>query len=313
MSFPRACTWSRLPGPADFLDAIVKDLTDRNSVLVGLPDKAPVAVVALEIADAIKRSELGRWETVPSNEAYKTAPLEYITRGFDGRDAEGFVLWIDAMNGDEAAAAWADYARQFAGIKKTPRICIAMTAACAEACSEDKGLSRRLWPDFVTASDARVLMERIGRRFGCRPEHIALKSALIAELAGPDLAFAERLAEEPIGRILAARDHPPERIWAAQVSVLFPLVERERRRLLDVHRNLWHMPHLREDGEKIQILEDLEIGDMASQARWVRALETEWRRLDWLRRVRNALAHNEIVPWGTLVSPIALQITDFRE
>ena len=311
MSFPR--TWARLPGPADFLDAIVKDLTDRNSVLVGLPDEAPVAVVALEIADVIKRNGLGRWETVPSNEAYKTAPLEYITRGFDGRDAEGFVLWIDSMNGDEAATVWADYARQFAGIKKTPRICIAMSTACAEACSEDKGLRRRLWRDFVTASDARVLMERFGRRFGRSPEHIALKSALIAELAGPDLAFAERLAEEPIGRILAARDHPPERIWAAQVSVLFPLVERERRRLLDVHRNLWLMPHLREDGEEIQSLEDLEIGDMASQARWVRALETEWRRLDWLRRVRNALAHNEIVPWGTLVSPIALQITDFRE
>ena len=60
-------------------------------------------------------------------------------------------------------------------------------------------------------------------------------------------------------------------------------------------------------------LEDLEIGDMAAQARRFRVLETEQRRLDWLRRVRNALAHNEIVPWGTLVSPVALQIVDFRE
>ena len=311
MSFPR--TWARLPGPADFLDAIVKDLTDRNSVLVGLPDEAPVAVVALEIADAIKRSELGRWETVPSNEAYKTALLEYITRRFDGRDAKDFVLWIDAMNRDATATTWADYARQFAGIEKTPRICIAMSAACAEECSEDKGLRRRLWRDFVTATDARVLMERFGRRFGRRPEHIALKSALIVELAGPDLVFADRLAREPIGRILATRGHPPECIWAAQVSVLFPLVERERRRLLDVYRDLWRMPHLRDDGKEIQRLEDMEIGDMAAQAWQVRALETERRRLDWLRRVRNALAHNEIVPWGTLVSPIALQITDFRE
>ena len=311
MSFPR--TWARLPGPADFLDAIVKDLTDRNSVLVGLPDEAPVAVVALEIADAIKRSELGRWETVPSNEAYKTTPLAFITRRFEGRDAEDFILWIDAMNENAAAAEWAEYARRYTCLEKTPRICIAMSAACAEACREDKGLRRRLWRDFVTASDARVLMERIGRRFGRSREHIALKSALIAELAGPDLAFAERLAREPLGRILSAKDHPPERIWAAQVSVLFPLVERERQRLLDVHRGLWRIPHLREDGEEIQSREDLEIGDMAAQARQVRVLETERRHLDWLRRVRNALAHNEIVPWGTLVSPVALQITDFRE
>ena len=311
MSFPHA--WARLPGPVDFLDAIVEDLTDRNSVLVGLPDAAPVAAVAVEIAEAIKRNGLGRWETVRSKEVDVTSPLAFIARRFDGRDAEGFVLWIDAMNGDAAATTWADYARRFAGIEKTPRICIAMSAACAEACREDKGLRRRLWRDFVTASDARVLVGRLGRRFGRSPEHIALKSALIAELAGPDLAFAERLAQEPLGRILTAKDHPPECIWAAQVSVLFPLVERERRRLLDIHRGLWRIPHLRENGEKIQSLEDLEIGDMASQVRWFRALETEWRRLDWLRRVRNALAHNEIVPWGTLVSPVALQITDFRE
>ena len=311
MSFPHA--WARLPGPVDFLDAIVEDLTDRSSVLVGLPHEAPVAMVAVEIAEAITRNGLGRWETVRSKEACVTTPLEFIARRFDGGDAEGFVLWIDVMNGDSAATAWADYARRFAGIEKTPRICIAMSAACAEACREDKGLRRRLWRDFVTASDARVLVERLGRRFGRSPEHIALKSALIAELAGPDLAFAERLAREPLGRILAARDHPQERIWAAQVSVLFPLVERERRRLLDVHRGLWRIPHLRDNGEEIQSLEDLEIGDMASQARWVRTLEIEWRRLDWLRRVRNALAHNEIVLWGTLVSPIALQITDFRE
>lgn len=311
MSFPH--TWARLPGPADFLDAIVEDLTDRSSVLVGLPNEAPVPVVGLEIADAIKLKGLGRWETVRSTEVSVTTPLEFIARRFDGRDAEGFVLWIDAMNGDAVATAWADYARRFAGIEKTPRICIAMSAACAEACMEEKGLRRRLWRDFVTASDARVLVERLGRRFGRSPEHIALKSALIAELAGPDLACAERLAREPLRRILAVRNHPPECIWAAQVSVLFPLVERERRRLLDVYRGLWRMPHLRDDGKEIQHLEDLEIGDMAAQAWQVRALEIERRRLDWLRRVRNALAHNEIVPWGTLVSHIARQVIDFRE
>ena len=302
-----------MPGPADFLDAIVEDLAVQVSVLVGLPDEAPVPVVGLEIADAIKFKGLGRWETVLSTEVSVTAPLEFIARRFDGRDAEGFVLWIDAMNGDAVATAWADYARRFAGIEKTPRICIAMSAACAEACREDKGLRRRVWRDFVTASDARVLVERLGRRFGRSREHIALKSALIAEIAGPDLACAERLAREPLGRILASKDHPTECIWAAQVSVLFPLVERERRRLLDVHRALWRIPHIRDDRKEIQRLEDLEIGDMAAQAWQVRALEIERRRLDWLRRVRNALAHNEIVPWDTLVSHTALQVMDFRE
>ena len=52
---------------------------------------------------------------------------------------------------------------------------------------------------------------------------------------------------------------------------------------------------------------------MAAQARSGGPLEGEGQRLDWLRRVRNALAHNDVVPWGTLTSPIAVQIADFRE
>ena len=143
--------------------------------------------------------------------------------------------------------------------------------------------------------------------------HIAFKGALIAELAGPDLPQAERLAEEPLGRLLATKSHPTERIWAAQISVLLPLVESERRRLLGLYEEHWRLPHTRKDGKKILCLEDLEIGDMEAQARQFRALEIEQRRLDWLRRVRNALAHNKVVPWGTLVSSIALQIADFRE
>ena len=52
---------------------------------------------------------------------------------------------------------------------------------------------------------------------------------------------------------------------------------------------------------------------MAAQARQLRALETERRRLDWLRWVRNTLAHSKIVPWSMMISPTALQIADFRE
>ena len=312
MNLPHA--WARLPGPADFLEAIVEDLTDRSSVLVGLPDKTPGAAVSVEIAESVKRNGLGQWESVRSNGAYATTPLEFVAQRFNGGDAGGFVLWIDATNEDAVAMGWADYARRFAEIAETPRTCIAMNTACAETCREDKRLRRRLWRDFVTASDSRVLVERLGRRCGRHPEHIALKSALIAELAGSDLSLAERLAAERLGQILISGNHPPERIWSAQVGVLFPLVERERRRLLDVHRDLWRLPHTREDGKEIQCPEDLEIGDMAFQAKeWGRALKPEWLRLNWLHRIRNALAHNEIVLWGTLISPIALEIVDFRE
>ncbi len=312
MSLPRA--WTRLPGPADFLEAIVEDLTDRSSVLVGLPDKTPSAAVSVEIAESVKRNGLGQWEPVQLNGAYATTPLEFVVQRFDSRDAGNFVLWIDATNEGSTAEAWADHARRFAELEESPRICIAANTLCAEACREDKRLRRRLWRDFVTASDSRALVERLARRFERSPAHTALKSALIAELTGPDLAAAERLGRTTLGRILTSGNHSPQRIWAAQVGVLLPLAERERRRLLEVHRDLWILPHTREEGKEIQRPEDLEIGDMAFQAKtWDRAFQTERRRLDWLHRVRNALAHNQIVPWSTLVSPTALEIVDFRE
>ena len=303
-----------MPGPADFLESIVEDMTDRIAVLAGLPDGIPEADFAVEIAEAVQRRGLGRWEAVRCAESCKTTPSESISRRFNGADAGSFVLWVDATNGGSTATAWADHARLYAEFEESPRICIAMNTACAETCREDKRLRQRLWRDFVTASDSRVLVERLGRRCGRHPEHIALKSALIAELAGSDLSLAERLAAERLGQILISGNHPPERIWSAQVGVLFPIVERERRRLLDVHRDLWRLPHTREDGKEIQCPEDLEIGDMAFQAKeWGRALKPEWLRLNWLHRIRNALAHNEIVLWGTLISPIALEIVDFRE
>lgn len=289
-------------------------MTDRTAVLAGLPDGMPEADFAVEIAEAVKRRGLGRWEAVRHSEPYEIAPSESISRRRNGTEAGTLALWIDVTNGGAAAQAWADHARILAESDESPRICIAMRTACAETCRGDKRLRRRLWRDFVTASDSRVLVERLGRRFGRSPEHIALKSALVAELAGPDLEVAEQLGQERIGRIFVAGKHSPERIWAAQVGVLLPIVERERRRLLGVHRNLWKLPHRREDGKEIDCAKDLEIGDMAFQARdWSSSFNAEKQRLYWLRQVRNALAHNKIVPWATLVSPPALQVVDFRE
>ena len=311
MSLPRA--WARLPGPVDFMETVLEDLAERFSVLAGLPDEMPCATVAVEIADLVKHRRLGRWDAVRSTEARTLVPSDSIARRFDGGDAAGSVLWIDATGRDVAATAWADHARRFAEEPDMPRLCIAMDTACAITCREDKRLRRRLWRDFVTPLDARALVERLGRRSGQRPAHIVLRSALVGELAGTDLAFAERLSRDPLDRILEAGAHPRERIWAAQVAVLFPLVERERQCLLDAHRALWRLPHTRRDGTQIRRLRNLEIGDMAAQA-WVSApLAVERPRLNWLRRVRNQLAHNEVVPWGTLTSPIAIRIADFRQ
>ncbi len=306
----------RLPGPADFLEAIVEDLKDGNSVLAGLPNfNSELALhfnseLAIQVSEMVKRSGLG-WSAVRRAEVSRGNPEKSVKQRSNGGASRNLVLWIDGTIQDEGASAWADHVRQIAGSVEGPRLCIAMPMDSAADCGEDRGLRRRLWKSFVTSLDSRVLVERLDRRSERGQMHIALKSALIEEIAGPDLDFAAQLAKDSPGSILKA-DYPKEKIWAAQIKVLFPLIERERRFFRETFRDLWVLPHCRGDGEEVKNLEDLEIGDMASQARGLEALEAKRSCLDWLRRIRNDLAHMKTVPWETLISSTALQIVDFR-
>lgn len=243
-------TWPRLPGPADLLAAIVEDLRGGNSVLVGLPENLSTSAFAVEVADLIKRKGLGGWETVELGDPRLGTPMETVARQRNGRG--GAVLWVDATNDDETARTWADDVRKFGGGAEASRICVAMSITCAEASEEDNALRRRIWGDFVTVVDTRVLVERNNRHLEKTRAHIEFKSALVAALAGSDLFCADRLSRESLKKLLDSRDHPHQRIWEAQVSILLPLVERQRRRLLDAHRDFWHqkLPDVRKDKNK---------------------------------------------------------------
>ncbi len=305
-------TWNRLPGPTDFLDTIIEDLVGGNTVLVGIPDTLR-SRCSVMIAETVKRKEVGQWTTVRSMEAPELTLIRSIEN--HNSDAKRLVLWVEATDEDTASKWVNDARRRFAGGDEMPRICIAMPIVHAEVYQEDSGLRRHLWTDFVTASDSRVLIERWCRYLGKDPMHIALKSTLIAELIGPDLVLADELAHKSLRQILDPSKFSPEHIWSAQVSVLFPLIGRERQRLLKKYQNLWNLPHCREDGRKIMHLEKLEVGDLYAQVehQQVNLPQADEERLNWLRLVRNRLAHHDIVPWGTLTSPAARQIVNFGE
>ena len=310
MSLPHV--WARLPGPADLLDTILDDLTERTAVIAGLPSVIPTSAIAVEISEMVRQRRVGRWEPIRASEANAHAPEESMAhRSTAIRD--GAVLWVDATGTEEAADAWVTHIRSLADEPTFPRICIVTNFTFAEACREEKRLRRRLWHDFVTELDACALVQRHGRRRGQSPAHIELRSAIIAELAGADLACAERLVAKPLGRILNDNGRERARVWAAQVATLFPLIERERQRLLDTYRKLWRLPHSRYDGTQVTSPDELEIGDLAKQLASIQSLQEEHKRAEWLRRIRNALAHSEMVPWSTLISPTAIQIIDFRE
>ncbi len=305
-------TWNRLPGPADFLDTIIEDLVGGNTVLVGIPDTIR-SRCSVMIAETVKRKEIGRWAAVRSWEAHQSTLNQFIENY--NSDAKILVLWVEATDEDTVSKWVNDARRRFAGGDEMPCICIAMPIVHAEVYQEDSGLRRHLWTDFVTSSDSRVLIERWCRYLGKDPMHIALKSTLIAELIGPDLVMADELAHKSLRQILDPSKFSPEHIWSAQASVLFPLIGRERQRLLKKYQNLWNLPHCREDGRKIRHLEKLEVGDLYAQVehQQVNLSHADEDRLNWLRLVRNRLAHHDIVLWGTLTSPVARQIANFGE
>ena len=135
-------SWARLPGPMDFIEAIIEDMADGNIVIAGLPDGMSSGI-AVEIAETVKRKGLGRWSSVRSFEIGQQTPVQSVRQRSQSGNAKSLVLWVDATNKDIAAKAWGEYALRFAGSPEALRICIAMRTACAESCREDVGLRRR--------------------------------------------------------------------------------------------------------------------------------------------------------------------------
>ena len=309
MSF--ALAWARLPGPSDFIRTVVGDLRDGNIVVAGLPNPY-LKHIALEVAETSKLERLGMWFTVGSKEAQTTPPQDSIDARIAGVQNSRWVIWVDASD-NESASTWINFANHAASSDTAPSVCVAVANSCAEKCNEEKHLRRRLWKDFVSPTDSRVITERRCRQSGRSRLHTDLKCALIAELAGANLSKAALMSEDKLSGLFDTNKFDHKLIWAAQVSVLYPLIDRERRRLLELYQDQWDLPHDRVDGRTICNLDEFEVGDMCAQAYKKPILKPELKRLKWLRQIRNELAHHRVISWGSLMSPIALELADFRK
>lgn len=84
------------------------------------------------------------------------------------------------------------------------------------------------------------------------------------------------------------------RVWSAQASVILPLIEKRRLELLPRSRRFLRLP-VEIDGEMISKAEDLEIGHLAYAVSRSTADPALKQRLQRLRRVRNHLAHMEVL------------------
>lgn len=88
-----------------------------------------------------------------------------------------------------------------------------------------------------------------------------------------------------------------QRLWTAQVTALFPFLERHRRGFLHCYRKMFKVPWPTKLGQ-IDFVEDLELSHIADQlwSQGSRGLREVASFVYWLRDIRNELAHLRSVP-----------------
>lgn len=310
MSYPT--NWAELPGPTDFLGEVVRDLTSGGIVVVGVPTALPHSALAVELTESVHLHGLGSCLVFREREMRERPPRElYFGRVAHGR--VGRVAFADARFDGRVADAWREFLFERLDCASASGVCVGFHDVFAEELPERKGVRIRLWREFVSPVDARVIVLRRERGLERSAEAVQLKCALVAELAGSDLDSACRLAECTLRELIDVTRFPRERIWSAQVAVLLPLVDRERRRLLKTYSESWVVPYWIDESHTVDNLSELEVSHMVRQARGNPVIAKELGLLRWLRGVRNSMAHMNVVSWATLVSPHITERMNFRE
>ncbi|MEP6668741.1 MAG: hypothetical protein ABJF10_06285 [Chthoniobacter sp.] len=95
-----------------------------------------------------------------------------------------------------------------------------------------------------------------------------------------------------------------QRVWSAQVGVLFPLLERHRQSLIGRWPRRLTVPYTTPSGQRIEDRRDLELAHIAAQWRGLTDMRREREFAVWLRDLRNCLAHGEPVAADVLQSPM---------
>ena len=305
--------WLELPGPAGFCHTLIEDLTQGLAVVVGIPTDVPGLVLSRHLAELVNRKKLARLIVATERKLAGLRPRAFIDRSCPSGNYDGIVILVDMRHNHDQERAWSEFVVQISKTDVVMRICLVVSQKAVRDYSDEKHLRVRCWSKFVGLTDSRVLFEQTSRGQEVSREYIALKGALIEKVAGSNLSVAHQLSRHTLRELLTNGSYSRSKIWSAQISVLFPLIDQERRRILEKYRSVWQLPYQSKMGKLRFRLYDLEVSDMVDQAEDVRVLSREKACLEWLQRVRNLLAHMKVVRWGTLVNVPAKSLFDFSE
>lgn len=288
-----------LPGPAEFLRAVSEDLLGGNCVMVALPAGLSGDLFRACVTRAVRANSSGTGDRLEN-----ALPASVVSELVGSRASTRRLVYLDALSsGESVAKDWDWYvgphgrARMLDYIQT--RVCVVIRESAVIRRRVEKHFRQRFWCDYVSNLDSMTVAFEHMRQLNYSDEYKALKVSLVGSLCGPDLLAAEQYSEYSLRQLVNVDEHSRESIWSGQVSALFPLVNRERIRLLRRYPRFWRL-----NGN--ESLLDLEIDKMNEQAGDRKSLDPRDRKqIRWLLRVRNALAHMDCIPWADLVrSPI---------
>lgn len=297
--------WQTLPGPADFLARIKSDLEIGESVWAYFPH-APA-----NIGTWIRR-DLKDWDW---------QRVSHLSEESSSTLREGVIYWWEVPS--DSAQSQQDFRRAVTSVRRAGgslRIC-ALTR-----CNDDsevralrnaEGIRVRVWSDYVTQTDSRVVVERIGRKEGWPSGYTNLMSAVVSQVVRNDLGRAGEFSMRGLREILDDESLDNGDMWVGQVQVLFPRINFLRQLMIKKYSSLWCVPYHRPEssGSRRTVTEmmELEVSDLSRQSDELTGIsERDRKDLREATSIRNRLAHHEVVNWKTLSSDFASRILDIR-
>jgi hypothetical protein len=232
--------WWQLPGPAEFIDGLVRDLRDGKNVVVCLPRYAPDGL------DAAVRRALGddrSWERWIVEQEDHGPVVEQLYRRFIPNDEDvgalrnagtlarnarmlDHLVLLDGFEAlaDERRSDWLVFAGEYSHACRTldpadrPLFIMILRGACAlRPPISSPCLSVHTWDGVVDGLDMLLYAAELRRSRPLPSELQRVAVAVIAQLAAWDPYVAERLSAEGLERIVEPatilREIADERGW----------------------------------------------------------------------------------------------------
>ena len=300
--------WQSLPGPSAYVNSIVDSLKQGHLVWAYIPaDRMPDRFSTV-VQHGMESAGCSKWHRIECEEVARLSlsndyRVHCCSLPSDGKDFRDTLVQLS-----EKAHSSGVF----------PRILVLAHSNDSKSVAE---LRRRevvdvkVWSEYVTLTDSRVVVERAGHHQGWSRGYTDLMSSIISQVARNDIRKASNLAARSLRDILCDQSLASEDLWVGQVQSLLPEINSWRRRMLKKHANVWAVPFEREDGHIVTRAADLEIGDLSYQASENRnRVDTEDIQLvNRLAKIRNQLAHMKKVDWTVLSDKVTRRAFDLVE